>query len=329
MKKVIFIGGTSYSGSTLLDMILANDEIGFSCGEVSSLFFPLKKRHIQYSCGCGEKECKIWKEILENGKKNVYHTIFKMFPHVQFIIDSSKNPFWINYQTNRLKKQKIKVENILIYKTPLETAHSFKKRGRLRYFKNSWINYHRLYISLINDFMSVSYKELVSKEYLLERICNQLEITYFMEKNKYWKKEHHTLFGNTSAKMHLLSKNEDVLSQYKNKLENSGRSENMIKEEFQSVYYRKVKDDELEKNVTAIYHKNKKIRELQKVLSEADIKNGKKSINGNINNLRFTNLQIRMREKKWIYNSIIFLNYAKLFMINDYHNYRETQINYK
>ena len=37
-KKVIFIGGSSYSGSTFLDMMLSSGDNGFTAGEVSALF---------------------------------------------------------------------------------------------------------------------------------------------------------------------------------------------------------------------------------------------------------------------------------------------------
>ena len=57
MKKVIFIGGTSYSGSTFFDMILANDPKGFSCGEVNALFNPYRPHHTDPLCGCGDINC--------------------------------------------------------------------------------------------------------------------------------------------------------------------------------------------------------------------------------------------------------------------------------
>ena len=46
-NQVIFITGTSYSASTLLDMILSNDKNGFSLGEVNAFFRPYRKHHIE------------------------------------------------------------------------------------------------------------------------------------------------------------------------------------------------------------------------------------------------------------------------------------------
>ena len=45
MKQVIFVGSTSYSGSTFFDMTLGNDPTGFSCGEVYAFFHPFRPHH--------------------------------------------------------------------------------------------------------------------------------------------------------------------------------------------------------------------------------------------------------------------------------------------
>ena len=121
MKKVIFIGGTSYSGSTFLDMILANDPKGFSCGEVHALFNPYRPHHIRPDCGCGDDNCNTWNKIKKGGKKKLYETLFDIFPDTEFIIDSSKNPFWIKYQMNICSSKNIETINVLIFKNPLDT----------------------------------------------------------------------------------------------------------------------------------------------------------------------------------------------------------------
>ena len=45
-RMVIFVGGTSFSGSTLVDMMLANDPAGLSCGEVYAIFYPYRRHHL-------------------------------------------------------------------------------------------------------------------------------------------------------------------------------------------------------------------------------------------------------------------------------------------
>ena len=46
-KKIIFIAGTSYSGSTLIDLILSNSSNATSVGEIESIFNPVKIHHLK------------------------------------------------------------------------------------------------------------------------------------------------------------------------------------------------------------------------------------------------------------------------------------------
>lgn len=203
MKKVIFIGGTAYSGSTFLDMILANSPQGFSCGEVYALFNPFRKHHIDYKCGCGDPHCKVWETVKEAGAANLYQRIFEIFPNLEFIVDSSKDPLWISDRIKDLTDSGIRVRNILIWKSPEEFYFSRTKRNQKRGWKRSWINYHKLYFRNVDQWIAVSYKNFATFPDVLERICKRLEIPFFEGKQNYWEKKHHTLFGNTSAKIHL------------------------------------------------------------------------------------------------------------------------------
>ena len=44
-KKLVFIGGTARSGSTLLDKIISNDPKVMSLGEIHAIFCPTRKHH--------------------------------------------------------------------------------------------------------------------------------------------------------------------------------------------------------------------------------------------------------------------------------------------
>lgn len=79
-KKVIFVGGTSFSGSTFLDMMLASGEEGFSAGEVYALFHPYRPGHINPQCCCGDPGCSLWQDIKSKCIINLYLEIFKRFP---------------------------------------------------------------------------------------------------------------------------------------------------------------------------------------------------------------------------------------------------------
>ncbi len=214
-KKVVFIGGTSYSGSTLLDMMLSNADNGFSCGEVHALFRPYRPHHVNPKCVCGASNCDIWKRLRKYGERRLYVGIFKEMPHLEFIVDSSKDSLWIKDQTLNLDESNIEIHNILIWKTPLEFAFSCFKRGILDKWERSWINYHKRYFSSIEKWYSVRYQNLAKDpSEKLKTLCDLIGIEYFSGKENYWEKTHHTLFGNYSAKIHLHNRNSNIYSQH-------------------------------------------------------------------------------------------------------------------
>lgn len=209
-KKVIFVGGTSYSGSTMLDMMLSNNPAGFSVGEVYRLFHPTRPHHFNPQCGCNDPSCDFWKKMRRAGETNLYTNLFSIHQNISFIVDSSKNPFWIKKQEAYLNTLGIKVFHVLIWKEPAAFAHSMNKRNR-KGWQKAWINYHRLYFTLIPDYVSVAYAELVREpEKQLYRLCRKAGVSHHMEQQRFWKKKHHTLFGNDSAKTHLSKKNAPI-----------------------------------------------------------------------------------------------------------------------
>lgn len=202
-RFVIFIGGSSYSGSTLLDMILSNSPGGFSCGELNALYYPYRRHHLNPECGCGDPRCRIWTTIRKSGPDRAYHSIFEMFPDVTYIVDSSKDPMWIYDRTRALAGSGIGVKNILIWKTPEEFFASRDKRQRQPGWERAWLNYHRLYFRLIREWRSIAYRELATDPSALKKLCQALGVPCSEGQSRYWDKTHHTLFGNTSAKIHL------------------------------------------------------------------------------------------------------------------------------
>jgi len=192
IKKIIFVGGTSRSGSTLLDLILSNDEKAMSLGEIASLFHPTRKHHFLEIKKL--KQIDRWNSIISGGKKNLYPNLIKHFPEIDIFVDSSKNPFWFKYQMNLDRKEYI-IRNVLMHKSPFELANSYIKRGRVTEWISAYIRYHRKYISLIDEFVSVSYKKLIVEESYLEELCQLLNINYYKGKKNYWDKNHRNFFG--------------------------------------------------------------------------------------------------------------------------------------
>lgn len=210
MRKVVFIGGSSYSGTTFIDLMLANSPDGFSCGEVNQMFYPYRQHHFNIMCGCGDARCALWHEVKRAGSDNLYDTIFRLFPNVSYIVDSSKDPLWIQGQTKNLTRSGITVENLLIWKTPQEYYYSCAKRGLARGWENAWINYHKLYFRMINSWHAVPCSEVVASAESLRMVCECIGLDYFEGKHRYWEKIHHMLFGNHSAKRHLYQKGTDA-----------------------------------------------------------------------------------------------------------------------
>lgn len=219
--KVVFVGGTAFSGSTMFDMILANDPNGFSCGEVEALFYPFRRHHLAPVCGCGESRCDLWRVVYRNGRKRLYETIFGQNPKLSFIVDSSKSTLWIRSQSQQLRRDGIDVRNILIWKTPEEFRKSRAKRGCENGWLRTWVNYHRQYFSYIGDWKSVPYADLVTDPGALKAVCRWLDIPWFAAKEQFWRHRHHTLFGNTSAKIHLYNTGSEAYRRSQQELRNT------------------------------------------------------------------------------------------------------------
>ncbi|MHA1757222.1 MAG: hypothetical protein ACTSVV_10665 [Promethearchaeota archaeon] len=297
MRKVIFIGGTSYSGSTFLDMMIANDPKGFSCGEVYALFNPYKFHHFNPQCNCGDKNCSIWQEVLIKGENNLYETIFNLFPNIEFIVDSSKSPFWILSQINRLKEKEIKVLNLLIWKSPLEIAYSFKKKNNFRHWQKSWINYHRLYFTLIKDWRSIKYLDLTRKFSTLKRICDYVDIEYFKNKERYWEKKHHNLFGNISAKIHLYPKDNKQFKEYRNIILKQYRFDNKeVNKKHKKIYYENINDERLISTVNIAKKRNNYFNKIERILEARDLsKKNDKNINKDIFEVKYSKILLWLK----------------------------------
>jgi hypothetical protein len=264
MKRVIFVGGTAYSGSTSFDMTLANDPRGFSCGEVRFFFYPTEAHHVNPPCGCNESTCIVWSHLKQRGPTQLYSAIFELFPEVEFVIDSSKDPFWIQNQSVHLRRQGIEVQNILIWKDPLEIASSYQKRGQATEWERSWVNYHRLYYSLVQDWRAVRYRDFAQNRETLQSICHYLRIPYFEGKEQYWEKQHHILFGNTSALVHLKAEEELNANRMISDLKTNRKPSDQPVH--RTIYYSPVDDPRLQQTVQQKMAHNPLVHEIIELL---------------------------------------------------------------
>lgn len=269
-KKVFFIASASFSGSTMLDMILSNHPKGFSLGEISALFRPYRPHHFNAECGCQSPDCTIWRDVAKQSEGNVYKALFDMFPEIDFVVDSSKDPFWIEAQSRFALQQGFEVIHLLLWKEPAAFAHSMLKRRQEVKWHKHWTRYYRRYASIYSKlppsikFKAMPYEELVSNpDACVERICALAGIQKAENQEQFWNKEHHTLFGNDSAKVHL----SEVEDQQPDSA-NFGDSEDNSKH--RKIYYDSPLESELSARTRRILKVDKEVALIKCALKSAN-----------------------------------------------------------
>lgn len=290
MKKVIFIASTSYSGSTLIDLILSNNEKGFSLGEINFFFNPEQPHHLTPRCACGRPTCRIWLRARQYNKDNFYKEFFKENNDIDYVVDSSKDPFWISNQIKILKKYNIGYKIILIWKTPHEIAASFSKRSIKERWPKHWLNYHRLLSSLLEDEpIKISLDKLLNDPVAFRKLFHELDLQLKENQKDFWDKEHHTLFGNRSARRHLNIV--ESLSESPTYTDNS---------KLKTLYQNKITNIIPKEDIEKFINSNKLIDYCYSILRNND------SII-NLKKLRFSNFQliIRFLKKYYIFIKLI------------------------
>ena len=269
MKRVIFVGGTEFSGSTFFHMILANDPAGFAIGEAHNYLRPSQPHHFDMLCSCGAQPCQIWQEIALVDEKNLYQSLFDRFPEVEFIVDYSKNAVWIKDQVANLNRQGIIAQHILMWKTPFEFAHSYNKRGNIDAWRSSWVSYHRLYRTFFTEWRAIRYANFANERSALQTVCSYLRIPYFPNKEKYWHKTHHVIGGNPSARVHLYE--DSSLHYQENVQRSSSKIEASEKGVHQSIFYESELDADLQARVQRQIDNNPHVAAILDMLEARDI----------------------------------------------------------
>lgn len=208
-KKVILIGGTSFSGSTIIDLILSNTAEGVSVGEQHALFFPYKKHHLTHGLDHDQHFINFWNSVKKDGPKYIFRNIFKQLPDKNYIVDSSKDLYWISLQNKYLKKQGYDVKNVLVWKEPEAFAKSYLKRGKTNW-ENTYVNYHRYFLSLINNPIKIHLSRFLGDFKYAGDVSSQLGIVFQKNMLKYWNNKSYTLFGSTSTKISLYDQNSEA-----------------------------------------------------------------------------------------------------------------------
>lgn len=270
MKRVVFVSGTEFSGSTFFHMILANDAHGLAVGEAQNYMRPSQRRHFNLLCSCGEYPCRLWQSLKANGEEYFYAHLFDKYPEVEFIVDSSKNPLWIQDQKAYLHRQGIASKDILVWKTPYEFAQSYLKRGNMEAWERSWTVYHRLYYTLFEDWYAVPYGELASSREVLRAVCDFVDIVDFEGKERFWERPQHVVGGNWSARAHLYA---DRIDDPRQGIQHIIPLDKVYgKDAHRSIYYEKSVDPLVREHVDASMRENPQIEAIWSMLRSRDVR---------------------------------------------------------
>ena len=195
-KKLIFVGGNVRSGSTLLNLYLGNKDNSLALGEIYGLFQPLKKAHTNLITQLSDDDER-WKRIIEGGKAKAFKNILKEFPEVDVLVDSSKTPFWVEYQT-KTNIRSFEIQHVLIHKPLEDLAMSFSKRGSLNSLAKVYVNYHLKWFALFPNSLVVPYKNFVMDIEARENLCGKLGLDFDMQRENVYQKDHYNFFGSDS-----------------------------------------------------------------------------------------------------------------------------------
>jgi len=196
MKKFIMIGGCNRSGTTILNLIIANDPRGMALGEIGNLFKPHLTEHAAKLQEL--KEDPIWSKIINDGAKNLYRNLIKFFPEIDYFVDSTKLPEWYSFQMNN--NPDLDFKNIVSFKHPEDQVKSLVKRYSDAKWERVIENYHQRYFYTLPNFRTISLSALLKDEANLKILCDFLEIPYSADKIEYWNRKHPNFFGSDTIK---------------------------------------------------------------------------------------------------------------------------------
>jgi hypothetical protein len=197
MPKLVTICGESYSGTTMLELMLGHSARAFSCGEVAYWYRPVTQSHRRLDCGCGADPCGAWEQLRDIPAQRFHAELCRRLD-VDLVTDSSKRLSWVVDVNRWAAVGRIDVVNLAIWKSPLAHLYSHWKRGKP--LSNAMRRYRRYYARLLSwgaPLMTVSYDRLTASPAAeLAAVCQRIGIDYFPGKESFWNAQLHPLYGN-------------------------------------------------------------------------------------------------------------------------------------
>lgn len=202
---VVFVTSPSLTGTTMLSLILGSLEEAFNCGEPAYLFH---RRWSDLDTAWADPRQKyadraFWAEIQRAGFEGFFAAIYER-TGARLIIDSS-NEQWEKFalpQHAVLAKANFDVRDILIWKTPLEQAYSYHKRGRdvMEWFDKRWLRRMRLFFENVQEPIVVRYRDVaLHTDSILSQICAALGVAYDPSIKEFWRRRQPCLWGNAGV----------------------------------------------------------------------------------------------------------------------------------
>lgn len=204
----ISICGAGHSGSTLLGMVLGSAPGAFYVGEGAKIRYlhdekkPLKKRVCKI---CGEA-CEVWSGFHWNRNEPLYRQV-AAHTASSIIVDSTKNPDWIEDRTAELKASGDRAVLVLLLRDGRAVINS-----RLRKYPDrdpeqqilDWMaqvdRSEALFAGFEGPKIRIRYEEFASDpETAARQICNLAGIAFRSEMLDFAARPHHPLGGNNGT----------------------------------------------------------------------------------------------------------------------------------
>lgn len=189
-RTLINVCGMPRSGTTMLGLMLATGEEAISCGEASSWFRVARYR--------ADGTVPDSFQALKNVEEQHFHHRLMDRHGARFAVDSSKDLDWIIDHTRLGPDNHLNVYNILIYKSPVDIALSWWKRGEFDRWRRYFLRYHYQILFSGVDFCTVSYDALVeTPRQTIQSVCALTGLPYFEGKELFWRHDHEMLGTNS------------------------------------------------------------------------------------------------------------------------------------
>lgn len=230
--KVVLILGTGHCGSTLLDLILGSHSKMFSLGEVYRVVSSDPPVPI---CDICEEDCEFWKPTLLKSIQNIYTDNLpkqigrklgvleaievsfykKLFEASKknILVDSSKNPGWINRNGKVLESSNIKPILLYLSRDGRAVVNSYFRKYPERGLEHIAHNWNSRVTAINECFTSwpseskvhIRYEDLAKNPIAtIKKLMEFIQLPYEEEMMHFWEHDHHLVNGNAGTKSMLL-----------------------------------------------------------------------------------------------------------------------------